>query len=158
MIDRLISLRGKKEMAGSIAVKRTKHALPLNHLAQRCHYCAGRYLLYQLGVIDLAGGVIHDHQQVVPAIVTEPAMLTGINVQEHPGQGPPRSPLTIFAALALRLYQSRSLQSLLHPGVTQLNLVFTLQLLVKVTHVEVKVLFLVEPQYFFYRSQRHSLR
>jgi len=71
---------------------------------------------------------------------------------QHSWQWSPRPPLAVLAALAPRLYQSRSLQGLLHPGVTQLDLVFCSQLLVKVLHVEVKVLLLIQPQYRLSRS------
>src|SRR5438270_865124 len=97
-------------MAGAIAVKRAKHALLLNHFSQRCQHRRGRFLLDQLRVIDLTSSVVHDHQQVVPAIVAEPAMLTSIDVQQHPGQWSSWPPLPMFAALASGLYQTRALQ------------------------------------------------
>jgi hypothetical protein len=96
-----------------------------------------------LRVVDLTGGIIHEHQQVIPALVVEPAMLAAIDVQHHSWQGPPLSPLPVFAALASRLDQTRTLQRLLHPGVTQADVMLTAQLLVKVPHVKVKVLLLV---------------
>jgi len=53
----------------------------------------------------------------------------------------------MFAALASGLHQPCALQRLLHPGVTQVNVVLAAQLLVKVKHVKVEVLFLVQPQH-----------
>ena len=80
VIYRLAGFRCEEEMAGSIAVKGTKHSLRFNHCAQASHHRASRFLLHQLGVVDLAGGVVHDHQQVIPAIITEPTVLTPIDV------------------------------------------------------------------------------
>jgi hypothetical protein len=46
---------------------------------------------------------------------------------------------------------------MLHPGITQLDPMLSQQLLVKVPHIEIKVLFLVKPQRFFHLRQRHPL-
>jgi hypothetical protein len=46
----------------------------------------------QLRVVDLAGGVVEDHGQVVPALVLKPLVLAAIDVQQHP-----RSELWFFA-------------------------------------------------------------
>ncbi len=56
------------------------------------------------------------------------------------------------------LHQPGALQRQLHPRVTQLEIVFFHQLLVKVPHVEVKVLLLVQTQYFLHSLKRHPLR
>lgn len=52
--------------------------------------------------------------------------------------------------------QARGLQRRLNPRVTQLDLMFAPQLLVKVLHVEVVVLFLIQAQYFLRGRHRHS--
>ena len=60
-------------------------------------------------------------------------------------QKSPRPPLAILPAFAPRLHQRGSLQRIFHPGVAQLDLMLTLQLLVKVVHVEIKILLLIKP-------------
>ncbi len=47
---------GEKEMGGSIAIKRTKDSLLLDHFAQPGQHRARRFLLHQLRVVNLAGG------------------------------------------------------------------------------------------------------
>jgi hypothetical protein len=46
--------------------------LGLNPLPQGRHYRPRGSLLRQRRVVDLAGGVVHNHQQAVPAVVLEP--------------------------------------------------------------------------------------
>src|ERR1700736_1952407 len=58
-------------------------------------------------------------------------------------------------ALASARHQPRSLQGLLHPGVTQFDPVLGLQLLVKVLHVQIKILFPVQREHFLHRRHRH---
>jgi hypothetical protein len=70
-----------EEMAGAIAVKGTERPLLLDHFAQRRHHRAGRFLLDQWGVIDLAVGIVEHDQQVVPAIVLKPAMVPLENLE-----------------------------------------------------------------------------
>jgi hypothetical protein len=71
-------------MAAAVAVQRAKQPLLLNHLAQAGHHGACRFLFHQLRVVDLAGRIVQDHDQVVPPIVLKPAVLAAINVQQHP--------------------------------------------------------------------------
>src|SRR5690242_796424 len=84
-------------------------------------------------------------------------MLAAIDVQHHPWQWSPRPSLAMFAALASGLHQTGTLQRLLHPGVTQLDVVLATQLLVKVPHVEIEVLLLVQAQYFLDCFQWYAL-
>ena len=58
-------------------------------------------------------------------------------------------------ALASARYQARSLQCLLRPGVTQLDPVLGLQLLVKVPPVQIEILLPVQRQHSLHRGQRH---
>src|ERR1700738_1709815 len=56
------------------------------HFAQRGQRRGRGFLLHQLRVVDLAGGVIENDEQVVPLLAAEPAMLASVDVQQHPGQ------------------------------------------------------------------------
>ena len=57
-------LRVLKEMAGPITVKRTEQTSLLNDFTQSDHDGSSRFGLHQLGVVDLTGGVIENHDQV----------------------------------------------------------------------------------------------
>src|SRR5215472_10703730 len=48
-------------------------------------------------------------------------MMTPVDVQQHARQGTSRTPLAMYAALALPRHQSRPLQRRLHPGVTEID-------------------------------------
>ncbi len=147
-----------EEVAGAVAVERAKSPLPRDHLAQRRHHRARRFLLHQLRIADLAGGIVQHHDQVVPAGVLKPAMATAVQMQQHPRQRAPRPWLAMHPTLAALLDQPRPLQRQLHPGVAELEALLLAQLLVKMAHVEVGVLLLVEPQDLFHRGERHALR
>src|ERR1700752_4146997 len=54
-------------------------------------------------------------------------------------------------------HQPSSLQRGLHPGVAQIDLVFPLQLLVKMADVQIEVFLSIEPEYGFYRRQGNAL-
>jgi hypothetical protein len=59
-----------------------------------------RFLLHQLGVINLAGTIVQTHDKVVPPVILQPLMLAAVNVQQHAPQRPPapvRSALAPFA-------------------------------------------------------------
>ena len=87
-IDLLAGFAGDKEMAAAIAVQRAEQTFALDYFAQGNHHRAGGFFFHQLRVVDLARGVVQDHQQIVVAIVGKPAMLAAINVQQHARQGP----------------------------------------------------------------------
>ena len=71
-------------------------AAPHRHLPQGCQHTSRGFGLHQLGIVNLAGGVIQQHQQVVPTIIAEPAMPAPVQMQQNPWQG---SPLAVFAPL-----------------------------------------------------------
>src|SRR5205807_8255640 len=58
-------------------------------------------------------------------------------------------------ALASARHQARSLQCLLHPGVTQFDPVLSLQLLVKMLHVQIEILLPVQREHSLHRHHRH---
>jgi hypothetical protein len=64
---------------------RRKH-LSLDHLAERRQDGHGRFFFHQLRVLDLAGGVVQNHQQVVSPLILKPGGRTPIQMQQHPRQ------------------------------------------------------------------------
>ena len=135
--------RRLKKVARPITVERAESPLPLHHFPQRRHHRARRFLLHQLRVVGLAGGVIQHLDQVIPTLVLKPLVPASVQVQQHPRQRPPRSPLAMHAPLPPLLHQPRPLQRQLHPRVAQLDAVPFLQLLVKMPHVQVRILLLI---------------
>src|SRR5580765_3072481 len=148
-------LRRQPEMATTIAVQRAEHALALDHFPQSRHHRRRRFLFHQLGVVNLAGGVVQNHDQVVPAFILKPLVPAAVDVQQHPRQRPPLAPLAMRPTLASSRHQSRSLQRLLHPGVTKFDPMLGLQLLVKVLHVQIKIFFPVQGEHFLHRRHCH---
>ena len=58
------SLRCQPEMTASIRVQGAEQPLALDDFSQRGHHWNRRFLFHQLGVIDFAGGVVQNHDQV----------------------------------------------------------------------------------------------
>ena len=73
--------RAGRIVASPVAVQGTEQTLGFDHLAQTCHHRSRRFLLHQLGVVDLTGGVVQNHDQVVPASIVQPAMFAAVDVQ-----------------------------------------------------------------------------
>src|SRR5712692_423788 len=155
-VHHLPGLRRQPEVTGPIAIQSAENPAPLHHLAQRLKHRLGRFLLHQLRVIDLAGGVIQHHDQVVPLLIPQPAMRTAVDVQQHPDHRSPLAPPPMHAALPRLDRQPRSLQRQLHPGVAELDPVLLAQLLVKVPHTEIAILLPIQPQHLFGERQRHT--
>ena len=109
-------LRRVPEVAGTIAVQRAEQAVAFDHLAQRCHHRPRRFFLHQLRVVDLAGGIVEQHQQVIPALILKPTVPAAIDVHEHVRQRPPWPSLAVHAPFAPALHQPGSLRRRLHPG------------------------------------------
>src|ERR1700730_5498103 len=126
-------------MAAPVAIQGAKYPLPLDHFFQARHHRDRRFLFYQLGVVDLAAGIVQDDDQVRPALILEPAMAATIDVQEHARQRTPGSSFAMHPAFPSPLYPPGSLQGQLHPGVAELNLVLLPQLLVKMPHVQIEI-------------------
>jgi hypothetical protein len=102
LVDFLALLHRQEEVSPAITVERTEQPFVLDHFTQTCHHGPHRFFLYQLRVVDLASGIVQDHDQVIPAVVIEPAMLTPIDMQQHPwhrASCPPTSVGTSFPAL-----------------------------------------------------------
>jgi hypothetical protein len=135
----LARFRRHEEVTATIAVQRAEQSFALDHRPQAGHHRPRRFFLHQLGVVDLAIGVVENHDQVIPALVAEPLMLAAVDVEQHPGHRPPLPASSMLAPLAPSCHQARALQRFLHPGVTQLDLMLRSQLLVEVPHVQIEV-------------------
>src|SRR6266568_8543820 len=83
-------------------------------------------------------------------------VFAAIDVQHHPRQRTPLTPLAMNPAPGLALHQAGCLQRLLHPRVAQTDLVFLAELLMEVTHVQVEVLVPIQTQNLFGLLLRHS--
>jgi hypothetical protein len=68
------------EMAAPIAIQRAEGSFALDYLFQPRHHRQRRFFFRELRVVDLAGGIIQDHNQVVPALILEPLMTAAIDV------------------------------------------------------------------------------
>src|SRR5258708_30137414 len=80
------------------------------------------------------------------------------DVNQPPGQSPPRPPLALHSPLAPPRHQSRALQRQLYPGVAELDLVVALQLLVEMAYVQIEIPIPVESQHLLHLRYRHSFR
>src|SRR5205807_7607919 len=85
---------------------------------------------------NLAGGIVQNHDQVIPALVLKPSVPAALDVQQHAGQRPPWTPLAMHPALAPPRHQSCPLQGLLHPAVAEFDLMLIAELLMKMPHVQ----------------------
>src|SRR5579864_263918 len=85
-------------------------------------------------------------------------MPTAIDVQQHARQWTPLPPSAVHPAFFRSRYQPRSLQRGFHPRVAQINLVFGLQLLVKMANVQIEILLSIESQNLLYDRQRNAFR
>src|ERR1700756_1843518 len=140
LIHLAASLRRHKEMTGPIAVQGAEYALLLDHLPHRRHQRARTLFIYQLRVIDLAGSVVQDGDQIVVPPIPKPGVLAGVDVQHHPRQWPARPPPPVLPSPPLLAHQPSSLQRLLYPGVADPDAVLLGQLFVEMPHVEIEVL------------------
>ena len=72
-------------MGSAVAVERTEHSLVLDHAPEPSHDRLGVLLVDELGVVDIAGGVVHERNQIELLMVgAEPGVSTPIDVQHHP--------------------------------------------------------------------------
>jgi len=117
-------------MTRPITIQSAKYPFLLDHSTQSRHHRSRGFFLDQLRIVDFAGGIIQDHNPVVPAIVIQPSVCAAIDVQQHPRQGSSLSPPAMRPAPLSPLHQPRSLQGLLDPRVAQLDRVLFLQLFV----------------------------
>src|SRR5205085_3276707 len=139
-----------------VRVERAEDALPLNDFPKRPQDSAGGLLRDQLRVVDAGGGVVEDDDEVMPALIAEPLVLAGVNVQEHAGKWPARPSLAVRPASGLTLDEARALEHALRPRVAHRDGVLGGELLVEVADVEVEVALAVEPQDLFEHAAGHA--
>src|ERR1700688_275969 len=89
-------------------------------------------------------------------LILKPMVFAAVDVQHHPRQRTPLTPLAMNPASGLALHQSGCLQRLLHPRVAQPDLMFFAELLMEVTHVQIEVLVPVETESLVGLLLRHS--
>src|SRR6202140_5399870 len=149
--------RRQPEVAAAIAIQSAENTALLDHGAQ-CRQRGGRgLLLHQLRIVDLAGGVIENYQQVLPLLSAQPAVRAGIDVQQHAGHRPPLALAPMRPAFARAEHQARTLQQTLDAGVAIGDAVLLAELLVKVPHAEIEILFAIQTQHLFDPRPRHTL-
>src|ERR1035438_4186535 len=156
IIDLAPALRRQPEVGSAVGIERTEQPLLFNHRTQPGHYSGGRLLLGQLRVVDLAGGVVQDHDQVVPTLILKPRVIAAVDVQHHARQGTSLTTLAVYSTLRLPLHQAGCLQRLLDPRVAQPDLMFLDELLVKVPHVQIEVLFSIQADNLLCLSLRQT--
>jgi hypothetical protein len=97
--------------------------LLLHHRSQRGHDRQGRFFIDQLRVIDLTGGIVEYHDQVVP-LIGKPRGLARVDVRHHSRDRPAWLLSAVFASLCC-FHQPHQLQRLFDPRVAELDVVFT---------------------------------
>src|SRR5437899_9607976 len=145
-------------MAAPVAVQRAEPSFSFDHFLQPCHHCHRRFFLHPLRLIKLPGGIVQNHDQVIPALVLKPSVPAALDVQQHAAQRPPWTPLATPPALAPPRHQSCPLQGLLHPAVAEFDLMLIAELLMKMPHVQIVIAVAIQPQYLLHQRQRHPLR
>src|SRR6267378_5854887 len=104
-IDRLTGFRGMEEMASPIAVERTESAFSFDDFPQSGHHRGGRFFFHQLRVVDLAGGIVENHQQIESTLILKPSVRTAIQMQQHPRQRAPWPPPPMYSSFPTLLHQ-----------------------------------------------------
>ena len=133
-----------------------------HHLLEHSHHALCSFLLHHLDRIHLAGRVVENDQQIlVSRLFSQPLVSASVQVHHHSGQRPPSAPGSMRSVPLVLGHKPRLLQRVLDPTVDLHHPVFALQLLVKVLHVEVKVLRSIQPQHlldFLYPDCRKQMK
>jgi len=82
--------------------------LGLDHFPQAHHHRPGQFFLHQLRVVDLAGRIIQNHDQVVPPLVAQPLMLAPSMCSSIPTIGRRSLRRRCFPRLRPARHQARS--------------------------------------------------
>ena len=115
MIDLLLGFGRVEEMTCPIAIQGTEQPHTFDGIAQSRHHRLRAFVSDQLGVVNLAGSVIQDHQQIQPSVILKPLMMTAIDMQQHARNRPAWSAFPVRFAIPALLDQTRTLQQVLHP-------------------------------------------
>ena len=94
---------------------------------------------------------------MMPALILKPLVKAAVDMQHHARQGATFTTLAMNSPLRLPLHPPSALQRLLDPYVSQVDLVLLRQLLVKMAHVQVKVLLPLRIQNLLGLGLRHPL-
>src|SRR5262249_5743387 len=76
----LASLRCPEEVTGTVTIERGEPSLGMDHVSDRRHNGSRRFLLDQLRVINLTGGVVQNDNQIELPFVLKPSMLAAVDV------------------------------------------------------------------------------
>src|SRR5262247_2206006 len=78
-IDPLAGLRCPEEVTGTVTIERGEPTLGMDHVSDRRHYGSRRFLLDQLRVINLTGGVVQNSRRRRQGVAqTPPRMSVGL--------------------------------------------------------------------------------
>src|SRR6204780_2755836 len=144
-------------MAAPVAIQGAEQSLPFDHFAQSAHPRLRRFLLHQLRVVNLTGGIIQNHDQIVPALIAQPTVPAAVAVQQHPRQRSSWSSFAVRSALAPAGHHPRPLQDPFHPAVAEPNLMLGPQLLVEVLHIPIEITLPVQLQHPLHGRYRYTL-
>ena len=138
LVHRAAGLGRVPVVAGPVGVERAEQALGPDHLGQRPETRHRTLLVDEEGRVDLAGGVVHGHDQVPPA-ARHPRVVRAVLVQHHAGKRTARTLAPVRAAPGRSPHAPTCLQGQAHPVVAALAVVLGDQLLVEVLGGEVPV-------------------
>jgi hypothetical protein len=144
LVHRLAGLHRHEVVAAAIGVEARWQALSGKHLQARPKRRGGALLLDQERRIDLAGGVIHGHDQIERRLTLEPGLAAAVLVQHHACARLPRPLAPVRPAPLRPLGQARRMQLRLGPGVAPAEAMALHQVLVEVLHVPANILRAVE--------------
>src|SRR5262247_1820866 len=157
-IDPLAGLRCPEEVTGTVTIERGEPTLGMDHMSDRRHYGSRRFLLDQLRVINLTGGVVQNDNQIQLPLVLKPSMLAAVDVEQHPRNRPTRPTPPVRAALPSCGDQTRRLQRLLHPRVAIVDAVLFAQFFMKMPHVEIRVPVAIQTEHSLQLFHWNTLR
>jgi hypothetical protein len=142
------AFRREEIMAAPVGVERAEQTVPRHHLTQAAKTRRGALLIHQEGRIELAGGVLHRHHQVVAARhAGQPGVRRGILMQHHSHHRTARPLLAMRRARRRPLQQAGAMQVQLGHRVTQRIVVPLAQLLVEVFDREAAVDITIQAQH-----------
>lgn len=158
LVDRLARLRGHEVVAAAVGVEGQEQPPPGDRLAHALKAAHRPFLVHQKGRVNLAGGVVHGHDQVeLPIEGRDPAVARAVLVQQHPRKRAPRALLAVRPPARRLLDQAGLLEPHLGPRVAQAEPVIADQVLVEVLHREPLVALAVKPQHPIHFVHRHPL-
>src|SRR5215472_14670026 len=147
----------KKWLARSL-YRHENHPFVSHDVSDGGHDRAGGFLIDQLRVVDFAGRIVQDHDQVQLPFILKPTVLAAVNVQQHAWNRSARPPAPMWTAFAPDRNQPRSLKRILHPRIAVMDSMLLPQLLVKMTHIKIRILLPIQFQDLLQFLHGHLLR